>query len=497
MQPMSMVWQWSSRACGISGIDLGVKPIILLQLLLLSLLASLLISSASATIIQSGPDIQAAIANANPGDTIIVGAGEHNIFEVDKPLKVLAAGAEIRAGIQKPAITISSDSVSVSGFRIVGVGKDTTSKFDYYMQNPGAAAGQRLDLPNAAILVNGNDVVIDNTTIFGAEAGIFTDSALNISLLNDTFESCDSGVILKSCDPGKIVSCVFSKCNKAGMDIEGCSEFVISNNSVKDTTNVGLLLKESDECNVTDNLFSGNIEGLALWNSTFIDVLRNSADHNYYGILLSGSDNNTIMDNNANDNSRSEIVKGFGVGISLQGNSSCNVIARNTARRDFNGFEAIKGCKLNVIYGNNATDNTHGLRMDKNYNNLIFGNNFARNTINAYENLSRNTWNTSVGNYYSDYKGKDVNGDGIGDQPYKLPGTTNTKSVDLKPLIRPYAARKLSVNELRSEPVIYARYSSLVNEDETPYKIVSGAIVIQAKEPTGPPTFPESKPIFD
>jgi len=496
MLPMSTVWRWYSRGCATSGIDLAAKPIILLQLVLLLVLASVLLSSASATIVQSGPDIQAAIAKSAPGDTIIVGAGEHSTFEVDKPLKIIAAGAEIHAGIQKPAITISSDGVSISGFMIQGIGKDTTSKFNYYMQNPEAAAGQRLDLPNAAILVNGNDAVIGNTTIFGAEAGVFTDSALNISLRNDTFESCDSGVIVKSCDPGKIVSCAFSKCNMAGMDIEGCGEFIIRNNSVTDTTNVGLLLKESSACNVTDNQFSGNMEGLFLWNSSFNDILGNSADQNYYGIALAGSNNNTVMDNTANDNRRSEIVKGFGVGISLQENCSWNVIARNTARRDFNGFEAIKDCKLNVIYGNNASDNTHGLRMDKNYNNLIFGNNFARNKINAYENASRNTWNTTIGNYYSDYKGKDENNDGIGDQPYTLPGM-ESKSVDSRPLIRPYAAVIRSADELRAESMMYARYRNLEDENAKPYKIVNGAIMIQAQVPTGPPEFPESKPIFD
>ncbi len=493
MLPTNMIWQWSSRGCGTSGIDLAVKPIRILKLLLL---ASILISSASATVIHSGPDIQAAIAKAAPGDTIIVGAGEHNIFEVDKPLKILGPGAEIHAAIQKPAITISSDGVSVSGFRIEGVGKDATSKFNYYMQNPEAAAGQRLDLPNAAIIISGNDACIDNTTIFGAEAGVFADSTINISLLNSTFESCGSGATLKSCNSARIVGCKFSNCNKAGIDIEGCSEFTVRNNSITDTTNVGLLLKESNQCNVTDNLFSGNMEGLALWNSTFIDILRNSADHNYYGILISGSNNNTIMDNSANDNSRSEIVSGFGVGISLQ-NSSWNVIAKNTARKNFNGLEATKGCKLNAIYGNDASDNTHGLRMDKNYNNLIFGNNFARNKINAYENSSRNVWNTSIGNYYSDYKGKDESGDGIGDQPYTLPGTTNTKSVDSRPLIRPYAAVPIRANELRAQTIIYARYSSLVDEGTKPYKLVNGAIVIKAGKPTGPPEFPKSKSILD
>lgn len=496
MLPMSMVWRWYSRRCATSGIDLAVKPVMLLQLLLLSILASMLISSASASIIQSGPDIQAAIARAVSGDTIIVGAGEHGTFEVDKPLRIIAAGAEIHAEIQKPAITIGSDGVSVSGFRIQGIGKDTASKFNYYMQNPEAAAGQRLDLPNAAIIVNGNDAVIDNTTIFGAEAGVFADSSMNISLLNDTFEDCDSGVILKSFDPGRIVGCTFSKCDKAGLDMERCSEFTVYNNRIMSTTNIGMLLKESYNCNVTDNLFSGNTEGLALWNSTSIDVLGNMADHNYYGILLAGSDNNTVMGNNADENARSEIATGFGVGISLQGNSSRNVVAKNNARKNFNGFEAIKGCRLNVIYGNNASDNTHGLRMDKNYNNLIFGNNFARNEINAYENASRNTWNTTIGNYYSDYKGKDGNSDGIGDQSYTVPGM-ESKSIDLRPLVRPYAAPIISVNVLRGEPLMYARYGSLDDDYTRPYRIVNGAVVIQAKGPTGPPTFAESKSIFD
>jgi nitrous oxidase accessory protein len=48
-----------------------------------------------------------------------------------------------------------------------------------------------------------------------------------------------------------------------------------------------------------------------------------------YGILVSGSNNNTVLDNVAKDNRRNEIVKGFGIGISLQENSSYNIVARN------------------------------------------------------------------------------------------------------------------------------------------------------------------------
>jgi nitrous oxidase accessory protein len=435
MLRMSMEFPWYSRECGTSGIDTAFGSIIIL-----SLLAFVVSSCACATVIQSGPDIQVAIDGARAGDTIIVGAGQHTTFEVDKPLTILAIGAAIKAGVQKPAITINADGVRISGFRIEGMGKDTTAEFNYYMANPRAAAGQRLDLPNAALIVNGNDAIITNTTVFGAQAGVFTDSTMNISLLNDTFESCDTGAFLNSCSPGRVEGCRFSGCKNYGLDIEGCSDLLLLKNSIVNTVNAGVLLKESTQCSVIDNLFSGNTEGLALWNTTLTDISGNEADHNYYGILLTESDNNTVTNNNADENTRSEIIaSGVGMGISLQANSSSNVVAENTARKNFNGLELTKGCKLNVIYGNNATDNTHGLRMDKNYNNLVYGNNFARNQINAYENDSSNTWNTTIGNYYSDYKGKDANGDGIGDQPYGLPGM-DSKSSDLKPLVRPYAA---------------------------------------------------------
>ncbi len=492
---MNTKWPWSSRACGISGIDAGSKISIII-LILLALLASAFLPCASAITIKSGPDIQAAVSKATQGDTILVESGDYSPFDVDKALNIVAAGAMIHAAVQKPAITISSDGVSISGFKIEGVDKDTTSKFDYYMQNPQAAAGQRLDLPNAAIIVKGNDIIITNVTIFGAQAGIFVDSASNLSLLNDTFESCDSGVTINGGSLGNIGRCSFSNCNKAGIDLERCSAFAIQNNSIMNTVHVGLLLKESDKCSVRDCLFSGNTEGLALWNSSFNEVRRNSADHNYYGILLAGSDNNTVIENRAEDNSRSEIVSGFGIGISLQANSSRNVVARNTARKNFNGLELTKGCRLNAVYGNNASDNKHGLRMDKNYNNLIYGNNFIRNDINAYENASQNTWNTTIGNYYSDYKGKDVDGNGIGDQPYHLPGM-DSKSSDLRPLIKQYSAATLNWDDLRAEAMRYARYSGQEEEEAKPYKLVNGAIVIESRRPTSPPKWPESKPIFD
>lgn len=482
-----MIWPWYSLACGISGTEIRTA-------LLLSLLALAVTSSATAATLQAGADVQVAIDKAISGDTIIVGPGQYNPFEVDKPLRIIGVGwPVVQAAVQKPGITISADSTLVFGFKIKGVPEASTSKFDYYMQHP-ATAAFRLDLPNAGIIVQGNNVVIQSVALFGAQVGVYADDVINLSVVNASFDHCGNGAQLLNCREGSISNCRLSGCDKSGIDVEHSSGIKAENNSVSDTKNSGILIKESTSCSVSNNKASGNKEGIVLWNSTFMDVSRNRADHSYYGILASGSNNNTILDNVAEENSRNEIVNGFGIGISLQENSSHNILARNIARKGFNGLELIRGCRYNIVYSNNATDNTHGIRVDKNYNNLIYHNNFVRNTISAYDNSTHNFWNASVGNYYSDYRGKDGDGDGIGDQPYVIP-MGNTKAVDARPLMKPCSTAALNMDELETALLKYASYDP-EEENNAPYRRIGGTMVIGSKRPTSPPEWPESKPLF-
>jgi nitrous oxidase accessory protein len=497
---MSTAWPWSSLPCGTSGIELCEKAFTILLVIAFAFAATAFISStfiscASAATIQSGPDIQEAISRASPGDIILVGPGDYNSFQVDKPLTIKGInGPMLRAAIQKPAIIIGTDSVSISGFRIEGVGKDTEAKFEYYMNNPAAASGMELNMPNAAIIVKGNDALVKDTVIFGAQVGVYADTIVNLSLQNNTFESCGQGTQMLRCLAGRVDGCSFSNCARSGLDAEQCSQMAFTNNSIINTTNAGLMLKESENCSVWDNLLSGNKEGLAVWNSSNNDIRRNRADHSYYAIFLASANNNTVVDNIAEENSNPDVVGGFGMGISLLENSSHNVVARNTARENFNGVELTRGCKFNAIYANNLSDNKHGIRLDKNYNNLVYGNNFVRNTISGYDNSSRNIWNTTFGNYYSDYRGNDGNGDGIGDQPYSIP-KGDQDEIDARPLMRPFGAAVLDFDEIRAEVKRYANFGPM--DDEIPaYRVEGGTFVISSKRPTSPPKWPESKSIF-
>lgn len=76
---------------------------------------------AAADVIQAGRDVQSAIDSAQPGDMVLVRAGEVNSFVVDRPLTIEGQDSPtVSAAMQKPAIKVLSDGVTVSGFAIRG-----------------------------------------------------------------------------------------------------------------------------------------------------------------------------------------------------------------------------------------------------------------------------------------------------------------------------------------------------------------------------------------
>jgi len=98
----------------------------------------------------------------------------------------------------------------------------------------------------------------------------------------------------------------------------------------------------------------------------------------------------------------------------------------------------LKDSSNNMLAGNTAnSNNAYGIYISLllySSNNTLYHNNLIDNTQNAYDTRT-NTWDSGTeGNYYSDYTGTDSNGDGIGDNPYPIPGGS---SVDNFPLMSP------------------------------------------------------------
>jgi parallel beta-helix repeat protein len=129
--------------------------------------------------------------------------------------------------------------------------------------------------------------------------------------------------------------------------------------------------------------------------------------------------------------------KDVGIGLynSLQSNISGNII--NFCRQGIR----LENSSFNVLSQNNFTENNEGLFLDEGVypqessNNRIYLNGFSNNANDIYSFISSNSWSSEepvryryhgkdfknyLGNYWSDSRQRDSNGDGISDLPHHI-----------------------------------------------------------------------------
>jgi len=158
--------------------------------------------------------------------------------------------------------------------------------------------------------------------------------------------------------------------------------FENEHNKVIKDINAGQVILVKCRNMVVENLnFSNTTVGIELCKTTNSIVRNNRLVNNKYGILLWLSSNNEIIGNSIENNY---------VGIFATGGSSDNRVLLN----DFINNEE----QVNIPPFTNFWDDG------------------------------------SKGNYWSNYKGVDANGDGIGDTPYVI----NSNNADHYPLMKPY-----------------------------------------------------------
>jgi parallel beta-helix repeat protein len=203
-----------------------------------------------------------------------------------------------------------------------------------------------------------------------------------------------------------------------------------------------LLVAFSQNSTITQNhIIKG---GISLQHASYINLSTNDLTDCDAGITISDSDNNTIAMNNIAQNSE------YGI---LLTSSTSNVVMDNDIAENKIGIR-LDASANNSIIGNNITANKYyGINLWDSHYNAIYHNNFVNNSQPGWQAVcsnilfrADNKWDNgypSGGNYWSDYNGTDQHGstnqnangpDAIGDAPYNV----NFGQRDRYPLISPH-----------------------------------------------------------
>lgn len=404
-------------------------------------LAAVLVTLPSTTVAARFPvpseraaTLQAALDQAAPGDIIQLAPGRYlGPVQVRKPLTLTGAKP---AGVHPAAVVLDgaglgrtleifAPGVMVRGLTIQHSG-DEVGNSDACVYVHETAAGAHIAdsvLRDCAfgIWVNGApDVLIKRNTISGRNKRIFSDRGNGINLwqshravvLDNTIEQVRDGILLSV---------------STGTSIRA--------NRLRNLR-FGLHYMYNDQNHLSGNLACRSQVGLALMFSKRLEVFGNIAlDNQEHGILFRSVYDSRITDNHAQGNGKGFFLNETGA---------------------------------NQITGNRVSGNRIGVHITGgSENNQVSGNDFMANGVQVRYSINHSIqWQgKNSGNYWSDYLGWDLNGDGWGDRTYYsahrmdslLASTPQIKLLAYSPLVQLMQSLEARFPVLRPPGVIDAR----------------------------------------
>ena len=244
---------------------------------------------------------------------------------------------------------------------------------------------------------------------------------------------------------GKDTTFIYGSSTADVIDVDQVNGIRISGFTISDGFEC-IYLNKAEHCQIDNNsIYHAN--GLWFLNccglysvSSHHNVIENNlfSDHERYAILIPRSNYNIIQNNTVTlSHDWDAITLSYGAsGNIIQNNIICNnegmgilvIDSYSTTIRNnvisFNGWTA-----------DDEVDEGIRIRAGTDPETKIYHNNFIGNKQNAYDDAGATWYHEGVGNYWDDYTGIDVNGDGIGDTSYKIPAGN---SKDMYPSMNPF-----------------------------------------------------------
>lgn len=326
-------------------------------------------------------DIKEGITLAKPFDTLLIQSGvflSENL-EIRKPLTIIGQQGAVLDGNGKGyVLKVLSDSVHLSGFKVIRSGKSYTKDFaSIYVHRSTffSISDVQIENPFFGILLEKSSYgSVKNCTIFGkskkeddAGNGIHLWHCNNVEISHNEVQGLRDGIYLEFVDSSSV-----------------------HHNYAHNNVRYGLHFMFSNHDEYVSNVFKSNGAGVAVMFSKFIRMEDNLFTKNWgttsYGLLLKEIYDAEVIRNRFEENTSGIFIEG-----STRINYSLNQFERNGWAVKVSG-----GC-----YANHFTENDFiGNSFDISYNTKMNDNSFAK-------------------NYWSSYTGYDLDKDGIGDVPYR------------------------------------------------------------------------------
>lgn len=320
-----------------------------------------------------------AIAKARAGDVIRVGEGtyaEGNLV-VDKPLRLDGGGRAILDGQHEvEVLTIRSDDVVVEGFTV----RRSGTSFTVDLAAIRAERAHNCRIQNNRLEDNFFGIYLAKSTGCRVTGNTVVGPAKSEAYGGNAIHVWDSGGV-------EITNNRVSG-HRDGIYLEFVRQGRVADNTSEHNARYGLHFMYTQHVRYTGNLLRENGAGAAVMYSKWIEMTGNRIEDNWgptaYGLLLKELDDSFIARN---------VIAGNSTGLFVDGANRLSVQQNDLMR---NGWAVrLLSSSMGVVFAHN---------------------NFIGNAFDVTTN-GQSQFNSFLENYWSDYRGYDLDHDGVGDVP--------------------------------------------------------------------------------